>query len=310
MGKEDRVIPIGEDGRGPHRSGYVAIIGRPNVGKSTLLNGFLGCKLAIVSPRPQTTRHRMLGVKTLPQAQLIFVDTPGIHPAQGPFNRYMVREALRGLGDADLVLLLVEAGARPHREDGYILEQLRGARAPVILVINKIDSVQKPVLLGLMDAFRGLHPFEALVPVCALTGDGVDALEKEILARLPAGPPYFPQEQLTDRPERFLAAELVREKVFRLCGQEIPYAAAVVVEEFQERDPPEPVFIRATILVEKASQKGILIGAKGRMLKRIGSSARADLQRLLDRPVYLELWVRVQRNWSKDEGTLGRLGYR
>lgn len=293
-----------------YRSGYIAIIGKPNVGKSTLMNRFLDYKLAITSPRPQTTRNRIVGIRTLPGVQMIFVDTPGIHDAAGLFNRLMVEEALRSLRDVDLTLLLIAAGGTQRKEDDYILEHLRGPRIPVLLVINKIDRIKKPTLLSLIEDFSGRYPFEAVVPVSALSGDGVGLLEREIVRRLPAGPQYFPEDQITDLPERFLAAEVIREKVFHLCGEEIPDAVAVVVEEFQEREPPKPVFIRATLHVEKDSQKGIVIGAGGRMLKRIGKAAREDLQSLLDRAVYLELWVKVEKNWSKDERSLRRLGYR
>lgn len=292
------------------RSGYIGIIGKPNVGKSTLLNRLVEHKVAAISPRPQTTRNRILGIKTTPEAQMIFVDTPGIHEPRGPFHRYMVGEALRVLKEADLVLFLVEAPGSDRTEDLSVIEKLKESRAPAILAINKIDLVPKPSLLLLIDQFRTLHPFEAVVPISALTGDGVDILEREIQERLPLGPQYFPEDQITDLPERFLAGEVVREKVFHLCGEEIPYAVAVVVEEFKEREPPKPLYIRATLYVEKESQKPILIGARGRMLKRIGSAARQELELLLERPVYLELWVKVEKNWSRDDRTLRRLGYR
>jgi GTP-binding protein Era len=293
-----------------YRSGYIAIVGRPNVGKSTLLNRLLQYKLAITSPKPQTTRNRILGIKTLPNAQMLFVDTPGIHRADRPLDRYMTREAVSASADVDLVLMLVEADGSSRKDDEYIIENLRKTRRPVILAINKIDNVPKPSLLSLMGHYAGRYPFEALIPISALTGDGVDILEKEIINRLPPGPQYFPEDQITDVSERFLAAELVREKVFNMCGEEIPYAVAVVVEEFQEREPPRPTFIRATIYVEKESQKGILIGAQGRMLKKIGKAAREDLEMLTGRPVYLELWVKVEKNWSKNERTLRKMGYR
>jgi GTPase len=293
-----------------HRSGYVAIIGRPNVGKSTLMNRFLDYRLAITSPKPQTTRNRIMGIRTLPGVQMIFVDTPGIHSAEGLFNRLMVAEAIRSLRDVDLALMIIEAGSSRRREDHDVLEHLRGLRIPALLVINKIDLVHKPTLLSLMEEFSGRYPFEAVIPVSALSGDGVDLLEREIVRRLPAGPQYYPEDQISDLPERFLAGEVIREKVFNLCGEEIPYAVAVVVDEFQERPAPKPIFIRATLFVEKESQKGIVIGAGGRMLKRIGKAAREDLQALLERAVYLELWVKVEKNWSKDERSLRRLGYR
>lgn len=293
-----------------YRSGYIAIVGRPNVGKSTLLNKLLGYKVAITSPKPQTTRNRILGIKTVPGAQMLFVDTPGIHKAERPLNRYMTQEAMRALSDVDVILLLIEADGSSSEDDSYIIENLRETKTPVLLVINKIDSVPKPSLLSLMDRYATLYPFQALIPASALTGDGLDILEKKIIRLLPLGPQYFPEDQVTDVPERFLASELVREKVFNMCGEEIPYAVAVVVEEFKERTPPKPVYVRATVYVEKESQKGILIGAQGRMLKKIGQAAREDLQGILGRPVYLELWVKVEKNWSRDERGLRKMGYR
>jgi GTP-binding protein Era len=292
------------------RSGYIGIFGRPNVGKSTLLNRLVGEKLAAISPRPQTTRNRILGIKTTPGAQMVFVDTPGIHEARGPFHQYMVGEALRALREVDVVVLLVEATGRDPSKDSTLIQRLGAQEAPAILGINKIDLVAKPSLLPIIKELGSLYPFEAVVPLSALTGQGVDVLEREILAHLPPGPKYFPEDQLTDLPERFLAAEVVREKVFNLCGEEIPYAVAVVVEEFQDREPPKPTYIRAVLYVEKESQKPILIGSQGRMLKRIGTAARRDLEMVLARPVYLELWVRVERNWSRDEKRLKKMGYR
>mgnify|MGYP005841628865 CR=1 FL=1 len=291
------------------RSGYIGIIGKPNVGKSTLLNRLVEHKVAAVSPKPQTTRNRILGIKTTPKAQMIFVDTPGIHEPKGPFHRFMVTEALRALRDVDLVLLLVEAPGEDRTGDIKVVQSLRKCNAPAILVINKIDLVPKPSLLPIMEHLTALHPFDAVVPISALTGDGVDILEQEVQKRLPPGPQYFPPDQITDLPERFLVGEVVREKVFHLCGEEIPYAVAVVVEEFKEREPPKPIYIRATLFVEKESQKPILIGAKGAMLKKIGSGARKELEELLERQVFLELWVKVERNWSRDTKSLRHLGY-
>lgn len=293
----------------PFKSGYIGIFGRPNVGKSTLLNGLVAHKVAAISPRPQTTRNRILGIKTTAQAQMVFVDTPGIHEPKGPFQEYMVKEALKALKEVDLTLLLVEPDVKSLLDDSWTKRLLQECKAPVILCINKIDLVPKPSLLPLMQTFESLYRFEAILPISALTGDGLDILEVEILKRLPPGPQYFPEDQLTDLPERFLAAEVIREKVFHLCGEEIPYAVAVVVEEFQEREPPKPVYIRATLYVEKESQKPILIGSAGQMLKRIGSSARKELEPLLERKVYLELWVKVEKNWSRDRKSLKKMGY-
>ena len=292
-----------------HRSGYIGIIGRPNVGKSTLMNRLLDYKLAITSPKPQTTRNRILGIKTTDDAQMIFVDTPGIHQSEKALNQYMIRQALNTLGDVDVILMLAEADGSGKKDDERIIENIKSLRAPVILAVNKIDRVEKPSLLPIIETYSGWYPFETIAPVSATRGSGVEELEREILARLPFGPQYFPEDQITDAPLRFMAAETVREKVFQFCGEEIPYSVAVVVEEFKEREPPKPVYIRAVVVVEKNSQKGIMIGKGGRMLKRIGSAARADLQTLIERSVYLELWVKVEKNWSRDNKSLSRLGY-
>ena len=292
-----------------HRSGYIGIIGRPNVGKSTLMNRLLDYKLAITSSKPQTTRNRILGIKTTDDAQMIFVDTPGIHQSQKALNQYMIRQAINTLGDVDVILMLAEADGSGKKDDRRIIENIMDLRIPVILAVNKIDRVEKPSLLPLMETYAGWYPFETIAPISATQGGGVEDLEREILARLPFGPQYFPEDQITDVPLRFMAAEIVREKVFQFCGEEVPYSVAVVVEEFKERELPKPVYIRAAVVVEKNSQKGIMIGKGGRMLKRIGSAARADLQNLLDRSVYLELWVKVEKNWSRDNKSLSRLGY-
>lgn len=292
------------------RSGYIAIVGKPNVGKSTLLNHLIEHKIAAISPKPQTTRNRILGIKTIAGAQMIFVDTPGIHEPKGPFHSYMLGEALKAVREVDVVLMLVEAPAKDFSEDDIVLEKVKSTAAPAILAINKIDLVPKPSLLPIIDRYHKLHNFEAIVPISALTGDGLDALQGEILKILPLGPQYFPEDQVTDLPQRFLAGEIIREKVFNLYGEEIPYSVAVVVDEFQERELPKPIYIRATIYVEKESQKGIVIGQGGKMLKKIGSLAREELEAHLGRKVYLELWVKVEKNWSKDERSLRKMGYR
>lgn len=296
--------------RGGFKSGYIAIVGKPNVGKSTLLNRIIAHKIAAISPKPQTTRNRILGIKTTERAQMIFVDTPGLHEPKGPFHKYMVEEVLKAMREVDVVLLLVDASTQNLADDEAIALSLKDFKAPSILAVNKIDLVAKPSLLPLMDRFSRLHPFEAIVPVSALTGDGVEELENEIMNLLPEGPLYFPEDQITDLPQRFLASELIREKVFNLCGEEIPYSVAVVVDEFQEREEPKPVFIRATLYVEKESQKGIVIGQGGRMLKKIGSLAREELEHQMGRKVFLELWVKVEKNWSRNTRSLRKLGYR
>jgi GTP-binding protein Era len=291
------------------RSGFVSLIGRPNVGKSTLLNLLLGQKIAIISPKPQTTRNRILGVKNLPAGQIIFLDTPGIHRSGNLLNQSMVRAALATLQEVDVVCLLIEANDPDHEENDWIVENLQKVRKPVFLAINKIDLVPKGNLLSIMERFSQKRPFEQIVPISAVLGDGVDILVRELLKILPEGPPLFPEDMVTDLPERFLAAELIREKVFQLTREEIPYATAVVIEEFKEREEKNLVVIRATIQVERETQKGILIGEKGKRLKEIGRLAREEMEALLGVRVFLELWVKVEKNWRGDALALRRLGF-
>ncbi|RJP58551.1 MAG: GTPase Era [Deltaproteobacteria bacterium] len=292
------------------KSGFISIIGKTNVGKSTLLNYVLGEKIAIVSDKPQTTRNRILGIKNSPNAQMIFLDTPGIHKAKPQLNRYMVKEATKTYSDVDIILLLVQANTGIGDGDRFVIETLEKIKAPVVLVINKIDLVEKKSLLPLIDQFSKLYDFKSIIPISALSGQGVDQLIKEIKGLLPFGPKYFPEEMITDLPERFIVAEIIREKIFHLTSQEIPYSVAVVINDFKEREGVNTIFIRAAIHVEKPSQKGILIGKKGGMLKRIGQLARIDIENLLDAKVYLELLVRVEKDWSKDIKALRKLGYR
>jgi GTP-binding protein Era len=293
----------------PFKSGFVSLIGRPNSGKSTLLNLILGEKIAITSPKPQTTRNRILGIKNLPSGQVIFLDTPGIHRAKSILNQSMVRTALSTLQEVDSICFLVEADFPDNEENEWILENLKKTAKPIFLVINKIDLVSKGNLLPIMERYSRARPFEQMIPVSALWGDGVDVLVKELLKVLPEGPRLFPEEMITDLPERFLAAELIREKVFHLTRDEVPYATAAVVEEFKERPDRNLVVIRATIQVERESQKGILIGEKGRMLKEIGRLAREEIEALLGTKVFLELWVKVEKNWRDDPQALRRLGF-
>jgi GTP-binding protein Era len=254
----------------PHKSGFIAIIGAPNVGKSTLLNQLLGQKIAITSEKPQTTRHRILGVAHLPRAQLIFLDTPGIHRARGPLNMRMVEVALKVLGDVDIVVFITDAASRDNASDEIILESLKKRNLPVILAINKVDLVNKETLLPVIEQWHDAYPFRAIVPISALQRIQIDELVAEMIAVLPEGPQYYPGDSVTDLPERFIAAEMIREKVFRLTGQEIPYGVAVTVESFKERAGKNLVDIMATIHVERDSQKPVIIGKAGRMLKRIG----------------------------------------
>ncbi len=291
------------------RSGFVSLIGRPNVGKSTLLNLLLGQKIAIISPKPQTTRNRILGIKNLPAGQIIFLDTPGIHRSGNLLNQSMVRTALATLQEVDVVCLLIEANSPGHEENDWILENLQKVRKPVFLAINKIDLIPKGSLLPIMERFSQKRPFEQIIPISALLGDGVEILVRELLKILPEGPRLFPEDMVTDLPERFLAAELIREKVFHLTREEIPYATAVVIEEFKEREEKNLVVIRATIQVERETQKGILIGEKGKRLKEIGQLAREEVEALLGVRVFLELWVKVEKNWRDDPRALRRLGF-
>jgi GTP-binding protein Era len=295
--------------KSPFKSGFVGIIGAPNVGKSTLLNQLLGQKIAITSEKPQTTRNRILGVAHLPGAQLVFLDTPGIHRAKGPLNVRIVEVALRVLGDVDLVVFITDAACPDRGSDEIILNSLKKRDLPVILAINKVDLVNKEKLLPFIDQWRGSYPFEAIVPISALDRTQIDELVSEMVEILPEGPRYYPEDSVTDAPERFIAAEMIREKVFRLTGEEIPYAVAVTVESFKERPGRNLIDIQATIHVERESQKPIIIGKGGTMLKRIGQHAREEIEHMVGRKVFLKLWVRVQKNWTRDERAIKRLGY-
>jgi len=293
-----------------HRAGFVALVGRPNVGKSTLLNRLVGEKMAIVSRRPQTTRTRITGIKHLPHAQIVFVDTPGLHEGTGRLGRLMVGAAERALHDVDLVCLVLEATEKPDRLDHALFRRLEGVRAPVYAVLNKVDLVApRAKLLPLIAACRDAFSFREIVPVSAETGEGCDRLLDRLVAAMPERPPYFPRESLTDQPETFWVAEAIREKIFRLTHQEVPYACAVRVEELTERKRPECLYIRASIFVEHDSQKGILIGKGGASLKRIGSAAREDLERFFGIKVFLDLAVSVRRNWRRDEKALREFGF-
>ncbi|MGH7408517.1 MAG: GTPase Era [Candidatus Methylomirabilales bacterium] len=336
---------------GEHRAGVVAIIGRPNVGKSTLMNRLLRQKVSIVSPKPQTTRNRIAGIRTTDRAQVVFLDTPGIHRAGDFFNRAMVAAALATLTEVDLVLWMVDAAAPETDDDALIAENLKEITTPVLLAINKVDLVPKPALLPLIERLRTVREFVEIVPISCTAGDNLDRLEEVLVGLLPAGEPLYPAEQLTDQPERFIIGELIREQVFQLLHQEIPYAVAVEVEAVREReagqapfagqpwgeeteagadeaergggergardalpagaeagDPPL-VDILATLYVEKDSQKGILIGAGGQMLKRIGERARREIEVLLGARVFLKLWVKSRPKWRQSEEELRRLGY-
>jgi GTP-binding protein Era len=279
------------------------------VGKSTLLNRILGEKIVITSDKPQTTRNRIQGIHNVPGAQIVFIDTPGIHQARSRLNKYMVEVALSSIREVDLVLFLVEANQKPGEQELEIIDVLAGATAPVFLVINKVDLTEKGGVLERIAAYKDRYPFREIVPVSAGTGDGVEHLVELVREALPEGPVYFPDDILTDVPERFIAAEIIREKVFRLTRDEVPYATAVEVDSFKEREDGGLVSIAATITVERDSQKGIIIGKKGAMLKKIGSAARVEIEHLLNTKVFLELFVRVRKDWSEDARMLKELGY-
>ncbi|HEY6839167.1 MAG TPA: GTPase Era [Geobacteraceae bacterium] len=291
------------------RSGFVSLVGRPNVGKSTLLNRVLGEKLVITSDKPQTTRNRIQGICNTAGGQIVFIDTPGIHRAHSRLNKFMVETAFSALTGVDVVLLLVDATVRPEKEAAAFAEIIAKVEAPLLLVINKIDLLGRDELLGSIAAYRDIHPFREILPVSSVSGDGVERLIGTVLGYLPVGPAYFPDDILTDLPERFIVAEIIREKVFRLTHDEVPYAVAVVVEKFSERPDGSLISISATINVERQTQKGIIIGRKGEMLKRIGMQARKDLEELLQTKVFLELFVRVQSEWSESGKMLKEFGY-
>ncbi len=291
-----------------YRCGYVALVGRPNVGKSTLLNHLLGQKISITSKRPQTTRHRILGIKTIDTAQFIYVDTPGLHQYEGrAMNRHMNREATRALQQVDVVVFMVE-GLRWTGDDELVLKELASVSCPVLLAVNKVDLItDKQSLLPGLQALSGKRDFEQIIPLSATTGRNVAELESVIESLLPESVPFFPEDQITDRSERFLVAERVREKLFRKLGKELPYGITVEIERFRREQ--NIIHIHALIWVERQSQKSIVIGRQGRVLKEVGREARVELEPLLDSKVNLKLWVKVKEGWADDERALRSLGY-
>ena len=291
-----------------YRSGYVAIIGRPNVGKSTLLNYILGFHLSITSKKPQTTRHRLLGIKTTPTAQAVYIDTPGLHQKyKGAMHRYMNKEAMTTLQDVDVIVFVVD-GLKLTSEDDYVIDLLAQCEQPVILAVNKIDKIKnKELLLPFIEDLKNRLNFKDILPVSANKGSNVAELEQKIESCLHLSSPYFPEEQFTDKSDRFLASELIREKLMRLLGQELPYALAVEVEAFEEEE--NIIKIAAIIWVERNNQKSIIIGHKGQQLKAIGKQARISMEGLYKKKVFLKLWVKVKEGWSDDERALKSLGY-
>lgn len=290
------------------RSGYIAIIGRPNVGKSTLLNQILGEKVAIVSPKPQTTRNRVSGIRTTATSQIIFIDTPGIHQGHSLMNRRLMDTALHTLDDVDGVLWLLDAHDKIKQEEERIAETLRGVETPVLILLNKMDLVSKGKLLPLMERCAQLLPDKEIVPVSALKGEGLDIVLNIVEGWLPVGPQYFTEGEHTDQSERFLASEIVREKVFLLTREEIPYGVAVTIDEFTEKEEKNLIVIAATIHTERDSHKGILIGKHGSMLKEIGKQAREELESLLGCRIFLELFVRVDAGWTQNPQALTEMG--
>ena len=292
----------------PHKSGFIAVIGRPNVGKSTLINQLIGQKIAIMSDKPQTTRTRILCILTQPDAQVILLDTPGVHKPLSKLGEYMDRSITNTLKEVDAIFFVVDVTEKPGPGERFIMERLEKTKKPVILVLNKIDLVTKDALLPIIAAYSKDREFAAVVPISALAEDNLDALLAEAKKHLPEGPAYYPEDMVTDQPERLIAAELVREKVLTLTRDEVPHSVAVDVDEMTTRNNGD-VYIRATIYVERDSQKGIVIGHKGTMLKEIGRLARPDIEMMLGSKVYLELWVKVRKDWRNRDAILKSLGF-
>jgi GTP-binding protein Era len=290
------------------KAGFISLVGRPNAGKSTLLNRMLGTKIAIVSDKPQTTRNRILAVKTRPDAQLVFLDTPGIHKPVHAMNARMVDAALAAIRDVDVAVLVVDASEPMGRGDRFVLEVMKAVDQPLVLALNKIDRIAKPRLLPLIEEYRRSRDFADIVPLSALTGDGVDLLENVLVAHVPEGEPLYPEDYLTDRPERFFVTETVREKLLHHLRDELPYVTAVLIDRFDEPDERGLLRVACTILVEHETQKAIVIGRRGEMIKRVGTEARQDLERFFDCHVFLELHVKVREDWREDERTLRELG--
>ncbi|NLA40371.1 MAG: GTPase Era [Smithella sp.] len=290
------------------KSGFISILGRPNVGKSTFFNAVIGDKISIVADKPQTTRNRISGILNFPDAQLIFLDTPGMHNPKTPLNRAMVKAARDTIGDTDLILMMVEAGKPVGAQDLFLIEALAGVQEPVFLAINKTDRMEKSLLLPLMDQCRRLYDFAGIFPISARTGNGLEGLIRGMKEALPDGPRLFPDDIATEATERFIAGEFIREQIVRLTSQEIPYASAVEIDAFKEDESKNLIRISATIMVEKESQKAIMIGKKGAMLKKIGTQARTAMENLFGAKVFLELFVRVKKDWTRSDKMLRELG--
>jgi len=291
------------------RSGFVTIIGRPNVGKSTLMNRFIGEKVAIVSSKPQTTRNKIQGVLTRSGYQIIFIDTPGFHKPKNKLGEYMMRVARNALEEVEAVLLVVDGKSGIGHGDEMIIESLDNLETPVIAVLNKVDAMSKEDVASSIDRLKALWDFEAIVPTSALQGEGIDVLEKLLADHLPPGPKYFPDDMITDQPERFIIAELIREKALSLLRDEVPYGVGVEILGIRKREDKDMLDVEATIYCERDSHKGIIIGKRGAMLKQIGQQARMDMERLLGSPVFLNLWVKVKEDWRNKQAFMRTLGY-
>ncbi|SDN08944.1 GTPase Era [Sediminibacillus halophilus] len=292
-----------------YKSGFISIIGRPNVGKSTFMNRVIGQKIAIMSDKPQTTRNKIQGVLTEKDAQMVFIDTPGIHKPKHKLGDFMVKVAENTLNEVDAVMFMINAEEGYGRGDQFILDRLQNVSNPVFLIINKIDQVHPDDLLPLIDEYKDRYDFEEIIPISALEGNNVDHLLHVLKSHLPEGPQYYPEDQITDHPERFIISELIREKALQLTREEIPHSIAVVIDNIEVREKGGSVFIQATVVTERKSQKGIIIGKQGSMLKEIGKRARQDIEALLGTKIYLELWVKVQKDWRNRPSQLTEYGF-
>lgn len=295
--------------RPPYKSGFVAIIGRPNVGKSTLMNALVGQKIAIMSNQPQTTRNQIRGVLTDEHAQIIFIDTPGIHEPKHRLGEYMVKSADATLKEVDAIMFVVDSSVPRHALDNLVLERLQAIQTPVYLVLNKVDLIKKPDVLEMMAAYKERLAFATMIPVSAKDGTQLAELRQVLLSALPEGPQYYPADTVTDHPERFIIAEIIREKVLTSTWEEIPHSVMVQIEQMERRNNSDVLFIHAIIYTERDSQKGILIGKRGALLKRIGQMARQELESLFGTRVYLELWVKVRKDWRNETSMLHRWGF-
>jgi GTPase len=292
------------------KSGFISIIGRPNVGKSTFINRVIGQKIAIMSDKPQTTRNKVQGVLTTEDTQFIFIDTPGIHKPKHKLGDFMMKVAQNTLKEVDVILFMVNAEEGFGRGEEFIIEKFQSVKTPIFLIINKIDQVHPDQLLSIIESYKDKYQFAEIVPISALQGNNVDTLLKQIKEYLPAGPQFYPADQVTDHPERFIVSELIREKALHLTREEVPHSLAVVIDKMERRSDKEIVNVMATIIVERDSQKGIVIGKQGKMLKEIGQRARVDIENLLGSKVFLELWVKVQKDWRNKASQLRDYGFR